>query len=196
MSPTVRESAKHARASRWRMLYRRTSSRPMMWSAWLWVNRIASTRATPWVSACVRKSVEVSTRIDRTASRTFDGVCAPSPPVISIRMDGRLRRSRGSVERHTRHSQPIIGTPWEVPVPRRVTLRFNNPLSATRRRDKAHAQLVEHLLEHLALFSRQVALSLLVQQFEDFDHLGRALQVRLGILSGHRIGQVTEVYGR
>ena len=48
----------------------------------------------------------------------------------SIRIDGRVRRSRGSVDRQTAQSQPIIGTPCDVPVPRTVTLRLNDPLSA------------------------------------------------------------------
>jgi len=42
-------------------------------------------------------------------------------------MDGRIRRSRGSVERQTAHSQAIIGTPCDVPVPSSVTLRLNRP---------------------------------------------------------------------
>src|SRR5262245_6835986 len=196
ISPTVRASAKHASGSRCSTLYRRTSSSPMMWSAWLWVKRMASTRVTPWVSACARKSVDVSTRIDCTASLTVDRDCGPALVSSSIKIDGRLRRSRGSVERHTRHSQPIIGTPWEVPVPGSVTLRFKNPLSATRRRHKAHSQLVKHLLEHLALFCRQVTLGFLLQQLEDVNHLRRPFEVRLGLLSGGRIGQVAEMNGR
>ena len=45
--------------------------------------------------------------------------------------------------------------------------------------DEAQAQLVEHLLEHLALFGRQVAARLLVEQREDLDHLRGAVEVRL-----------------
>jgi hypothetical protein len=41
---------------------------------------------------------------------------------LSINIDGRVRLSRGSVDRQTAHVQPIIGTPWDVPVPRKVTL--------------------------------------------------------------------------
>jgi hypothetical protein len=33
--------------------------------------------------------------------------------------EGRVRLSFGSVERHTSHSHPIIGTPWLVPEPRK-----------------------------------------------------------------------------
>ncbi len=37
-------------------------------------------------------------------------------------MDGRSRLSRGSVDRHTSHVQPIMGIPLDVPVPRNVIL--------------------------------------------------------------------------
>ncbi len=40
-----------------------------------------------------------------------------------IRTDARSRRSRGSSERQTGQSQPIMGTPAEVPVPRKVRER-------------------------------------------------------------------------
>lgn len=43
-----------------------------------------------------------------------------------MRMLGRVRLSRGSVEMQTAQSQAIIGTPWEVPDPRMVTF---NPRS-------------------------------------------------------------------
>jgi hypothetical protein len=39
-------------------------------------------------------------------------------------VDGRLRRSRGSVDRHTAQVQPIIGTPCDVPLPRTMTRAF------------------------------------------------------------------------
>jgi hypothetical protein len=56
-------------------------------------------------------------------------------------MDGRSRVSRGSVERHVAQSHPIMGTPWEVPVPRKVIrtpygsrmMRFS-PFWASRKR--------------------------------------------------------------
>jgi hypothetical protein len=76
---------------------------------------MASTRLTQQASACARRSVDVSTRIERT-------LAANAGPALSgsIRMDGRVRRSRGSVDRHTEQSQPMAGTPWEVPLPRTV----------------------------------------------------------------------------
>jgi len=33
----------------------------------------------------------------------------------------RVRRSRGSGDRQTAQSQAIMGTPWDVPVPRKIT---------------------------------------------------------------------------
>jgi len=40
----------------------------------------------------------------------------------STKMDGRSRLSRGSVDRQTAQSHPIIGTPADVPLPRKVIL--------------------------------------------------------------------------
>ena len=39
------------------------------------------------------------------------------PPATSRRRPGRIRRLRGSVERQTAQSQPMTGTPVEVPLP-------------------------------------------------------------------------------
>src|SRR5712691_1673851 len=132
---------------------------------------MASTRVTRLASACARRSGDVSTRILRTARATAElaavrtswpagtgGACGPAGgAAIWIRIDGRVRRSRGSRERQTSQSQPIIGTPCEVPVPSSVTLRLNNALPGGRRLDKSQAELVQDLLEHLPLFRRQVA---------------------------------------
>ena len=53
----------------------------------------------------------------------FAGLREPrsSGPGSSIRIDGRSRRSCGSVDRHTAQSHPIEGTPCEVPLPSTVT---------------------------------------------------------------------------
>lgn len=37
-----------------------------------------------------------------------------------IQMEGRVRLSRGSIERHVPHVHPIVGTPDDVPVPSMV----------------------------------------------------------------------------
>src|SRR5829696_5903255 len=106
-----------------------------------------------WRSACSRRSVEVSTRIERTAAAS--GAAGPFAPT-SIRMDGRVRRSRGSDDRQTAQSQPIAGTPCDVPLPRTVMrsedagpraeatrqLRFDDAFARARGFDKPHAQLV------------------------------------------------------
>src|SRR5712692_2285217 len=86
---------------------------------------------------------------------------------VSMKIDGRDRRSRGSVDRHTAHSHPIIGTPCEVPLPSSVILRLNDPFAGARRLDEAQAELVEDLFENLAFFSSQVAPRFLIEQRED-----------------------------
>ena len=55
-------------------------------------------------------------RADRAGERRAAAAVGRS----SIRIDGRVRRSRGSVERQTAQSQPIAGTPCDVPLPRTV----------------------------------------------------------------------------
>ena len=65
-------------------------------------------RVSPKRSAWARRSDEVSIRM-------------VAPPGRPIRIEGRDRLSRGSVDRHTAQAQPIIGTPMDVPVPRKVT---------------------------------------------------------------------------
>src|SRR6185436_2419301 len=121
----------------------------------------------PNVSAWARRSDDVSISTRRTAAATAD-TGRPSPDRggsgRSISTEVRSRRSRGSAERHTSQSQPIIGTPYDVPVPRSVTLRFNNPLSAAGRLDEPQPQLVEHLFEDLPLFQRQVAAGFLFEE--------------------------------
>ena len=47
---------------------------------------------------------------------------AADPFTHSRRIDGLVRRSRGSLERQVLQSQPIIGTPCDVPVPSTSTL--------------------------------------------------------------------------
>jgi hypothetical protein len=67
----------------------------------------ASSRRRSCRSACVRRSGVVSTR--KTTSSA------------STRIDERRRLSRGSSDRQTTQSHATNGTPWEVPVPRKVT---------------------------------------------------------------------------
>src|SRR5215470_10916094 len=169
-------------------------------------------------SACWRRSVDVSTRIYRTAVRVAD---SPSRGPMSMRIDGRVRWSCGSVETHTAQRHPMNGTPWEVPLPRTVTRttrgsglatrnsrlaargsllvawnsRVNDARCLAARLDKAHPQLVENLLEHLALFGREVAPRFLFEQRQDVDHLRRSFEVLLGLLTRRRIGEIAEMNG-
>ena len=55
-------------------------------------------------------------------------------PVLDrqVDSDGRVRRSRLSLEWQTLHWQPIIGTPCEVPLPRYVTRAFIQGAPAAR----------------------------------------------------------------
>src|SRR4029453_5483377 len=69
--------------------------------------RTASSCFRPKRSACCRKSDDVSTRTVR--------------PACSIITETLRRLSRGSSEQQVSHSQPIEGTPVEVPVPRKVS---------------------------------------------------------------------------
>src|SRR3712207_677963 len=57
-------------------------------------------------NACVRKSVPVSTTNEHSG--------------VWMKIEERSRLSRGSDEWQTSQSQPIIGTPCDVPVPRKV----------------------------------------------------------------------------
>src|SRR6187200_1419977 len=47
-------------------------------------------------------------------------------------MEGRIRRSCGSGDWHTSHVQPIIGTPCDVPLPRKVTSACKTPNDSIR----------------------------------------------------------------
>ena len=60
-------------------------------------------------------------------------------PVASTWIDGRSRLSCGSVDRHTAHVQPMLGTPDEVPAPRNVMRAFTPRLGRGRPRDFAGA---------------------------------------------------------
>src|SRR5687767_7971631 len=183
-------------------------------------------RSIPAASTCCRKSGVVSITIE-------------ARPGTSTWMDGRSRLSRGSVDRHTSQAQPIIGTPEDVPVPRKVTrpgtdVNPSTPLAPGRRSpldsargdpepvegsgfragsrrsrnddarglrgrpllaglDVAKPQLVEDLIEELALLGGQIAARLLLEQREDVDHLLRGRQIRRDRLSRDRVRHVTEV---
>src|SRR5215467_7626739 len=58
-------------------------------------------------------------------------------PSRERRIDGRRRLSCGSFEWQTRHGQPKVGTPIEVPEPR--TVIFNGALGMVKRADWSYA---------------------------------------------------------
>src|SRR5215207_10501002 len=78
-----------------------------MWSACSWVYATASMLEKPPARSCRRSSGGVSIRMAAPAS------CTTAPLLV--------RLSLGSVERQTGQSQPIWGTPNDVPVPRKVS---------------------------------------------------------------------------
>ena len=63
--------------------------------------------------ACSRKSGVVSMTTVRPSHCTMT--------------EGRVRRSWGSAEVQTRQSQPMVGTPIEVPLPSTVSVAFIRP---------------------------------------------------------------------
>lgn len=76
-----------------------------------------------------------------------------------------------------------------------MTLRLDNGFLETGDLDEAHAQLVQHLIQHRALLRREVPFGLLSEQRQDVDHLRRALEVDVRRPSRIRIGQIAEVDG-
>src|SRR5450759_3779056 len=164
-----------------------------MWSAWPCVNRIASTRVTRWPSACWRRSGPASTR---TLVRP-----------VSTKMDGRSRVSWGSVERQVAHSQPIMGTPWDVPVPRNVILKSsvaNRQSTMSGLDDDArvallglhepHAQLVQQILDEFRLGLREIAGGLLLKHRDQLDDVRRGGDVRLYGAAWLGIGASSEMH--
>src|SRR3954464_2723432 len=132
---------------------------------------MVSTRRMPWVNACTRRSGPAST-----------STCASA---VSTKIDGRRRRSRGSADRHTGQSQPIIGTPCDVPVPRKVTFKsgFDDALVIAPRLHVAHAQVVQEAVEDLRLGGGEIAPGLLLQHAEHLEEHGGGLEVRFGALA-------------
>ena len=94
---------------------------PAKWSLCSWVYTTPSNFVTPSRSIWILKSgpVSTTTRVDS----------------LSIITEVRRRWSRGSSERHTSQEHPMMGTPWDVPVPKN-TRRFNlstSPMAMARR---------------------------------------------------------------
>ena len=90
---------------------------------------------------------------------------------ISMRIDGRVRRSRGSVERQTAavaadHRHTVRGAGAEEGMFKRCSSEFDYAFPSPEGLDKPHPELVEHLFEHLTLLGREVAARLLIENPE------------------------------
>ena len=71
-----------------------------------------------------RLSAQIGRGVDEDAADGAGKRRRPQPAVPrSIRIDARSRLSCGSDERQTAQSQPITGTPCDVPLPSTVILR-------------------------------------------------------------------------
>src|SRR5438876_3959560 len=111
-------------------------------------------------------------------------------PSYSTSTEGRVRWSRGSEEWHTAQSQPMVGTPIDVPLPSTVSLAFivNGfpfPYRSLRRPshrighfDVGHAQLVKNVLEKVFFGGSQVAFGFFRQQTQGVDGLSRSDEVK------------------
>src|SRR6476619_2415196 len=75
-------------------------------------------------------------------------------------------------------------------------LGLDDPLAGAGRFDKAQAELVQDLAQDLALFGREIAARLLLEQRQDFDHLRGPVEIRFGRLAGYRVREITEMNGR
>src|SRR5882757_1072701 len=106
-------------------------------------------------------------------------------PSYSTRIDGRVRRSCGSTEVHTRQLHPMVGTPIEVPLPSTVRIAFifwlllliawwhgsgrhcSRPGGGGCHRvgdlDPGHPQFKEHILQQCFFAVAEIALGLLLQ---------------------------------
>ena len=108
-------------------------------------------------------------------------------------------------DRQVSHSQPIMGTPCDVPVPRNVirtptaaapaTSGLDDAPLALLGLDEAHAQLVQQIVDELGFGLGEIPARLLLQHRDDFDHLPGGQKIRLDRLAGSWIGDVAEVHG-
>src|SRR6185437_8996623 len=131
--------------------------------------------------ACWRKSGVVS-------------ISTQCPSYCSI-TEGRVLWSCGSLDVHTRQVQPMVGTPIDVPLPRTVRTAFIFVLvlrwAAAQPRvwlwhcqfNPGHPQLKQHVLEHVELFVREIALCFVVQYGERVNGLPRANDIHPGLVS-------------
>src|SRR5436190_16055127 len=125
--------------------------------------------------AWVRKSGVVSIRMLRSCQ--------------VIRMDGRSRLSRGSVEVHTLQWHPMVGTPTLVPEPSTVIRRGTSGIRLLSRRlagvirdlNEAEPKLGKGILEQALLLEGEIAFSLLEQDAQHVDGVPREKKIGLGL---------------
>src|SRR5580700_7076735 len=128
-------------------------------------------------------------------------------PANSSMIEGRVRRSRGSLERQTTQSQPSVGTPMDVPLPSTVSVAFMREPSGlnlyaeasssagSRGRSRlrrarqgvghfhiGHTHFVEAVLQKVFFGRGQVALGLFRNQRESIDGLPSAKNVNPRLL--------------
>src|SRR5436190_23541993 len=116
----------------------------------------------------MRRSGPASTRMDW-------------PSAVSTTIEGRHRRSRGSSDRQVVQSQTIMGTPGDVPVPRKVTFtpsRLDDPPLPLLGFHEAQPQLVEEVVDHLLFGLDEIAAGLLLEERDELNHLRRGDEIR------------------
>src|SRR5579863_8087724 len=120
-------------------------------------------------------------------------------------MEGRVLRLRGSVEVQTAQLHPSVGTPMDVPLPRKTISAFMRGrrllllgiagllcLRRDRVRDleEHHAEFEEHILQRRFFAGGEVAFRLVLQESEHVDALASAEDVDAGLLT--RLGARAE----
>jgi hypothetical protein len=98
--------------------------------------------------------------------------------------------SRGSVERHTSHVQPIVGTPELVPEPSTVIFNAIADPRILHRLHKAEPEFRNGAIERVLLVGRQVAFGLFLQHGQQIDIVARQIEIRsLLLLAGPLIAK-------
>src|SRR3982751_5849875 len=93
-----------------------------------------------------------------------------------MRMEGRRRLSRSSVDVHTLQLQPMVGTPTLVPDPKTVIATsgiYCRFFAGFHRLDVAEAQFGERILDQALLVHGQIALCFIREHCEQVDGVGR-----------------------
>ena len=141
-----------AAACRCSTLNRRVSSRPKMWSAWLWVYRTASTRAMPNAQ---RLGAQVGWRCRRASRRRVERD-EDRQAACGVARVGPTGRPRSAADH--RHAVRRAGA--EEHDAARQAVRDDDAPFLLAGLDEAHPQLVEQLLDQLLLVGARLPLVL------------------------------------